>query len=135
MIGRLQIYAAEKGIKLSIAAIKAIAGVLLLIVISSLSWCTASRVAVIQAENASLKQYQADVLRREDLSAAAQEAFQTAQAEAALQDIARTEVVVIHDRATRDASNEDPATADFLNAPIPDRLRRADREARADRAR
>lgn len=130
----LETLAAKKGIELSAKAIRVGVFVLLIGVVCSLAWCTADNIATLRTENASLREYRASNERRAGLDSTASQAASVARGEREVEDAKQADVIVIHDKATKEAANEDPSSASFLRSRIPDRLRRADREARAQRS-
>lgn len=125
---------AARGIKFTAQGIKLIAFVLFIALVCALAWFTADRVATLQTEKEGLLAYKASIERRDELSSTADDAMHQALIAAAAEASNQAGVLVVHDRATQEAANEDPDTATFLRSRIPDRLRRADLEARAARS-
>lgn len=126
-----QVDAAKAGAKIAWAGVKLIGFILGIAGLCTVLWITSARIATLQAENASLTEFKQDTLKKDEVSAAASASFARAQQSDVDRSAAQDETYNTHHEATRAAANEDAPTADFLNAPIPARLRRADREARA----
>lgn len=80
-----------------------------------------------------LREYKASVDQRNDVSAAGQASYQDQRADADKQQSENQAHRIIIETKTQEVAHEDPATADFLTMPIPQRLRDADHEARIQR--
>lgn len=81
-------------------------------------------------ELSQLRVYKASVVLREQVSEKAQDAFETQQKDAASEKVRHQQQRATMNESTKRVAHEDPSVADFLNQPIPQRLRDADREAR-----
>lgn len=131
MTAGLEAEVARRGIKVTAAGLRATAYVIFLVLLVFLTWQHLASMAKLRQDVEDLETFKTSVEQREALNATA--AAAAAAAEAARDEADRQAEAdsARHEQATQEARNEDPAARDFLDSRIPDRLLRADREARS----
>lgn len=132
MIGA-EVQAAKAASRITWQGAKVVTFAVVLFVLVGWLWWTYIDSKRRDAELKALQTFRVSVEDRQRLYDASELARTTALAGRSAQNDDQSKVIVIHDQATREAANEDPATADFLRTRIPERLRDADARARRSR--
>jgi type II secretory pathway pseudopilin PulG len=129
----IQTEAAKKGFKLTWEGVKLFLFVAMLIAIILITFFGIRGARRMQTELDLARQYRESQERQATVSAGTQTTFDKLQQGQQQREQQAPQVVVLHDLAQQEARREDPKTADFLDADIPQRLLDADRKARERR--